>query len=107
MLKIEGNNIFITRGDSAVIDLTIYDEEGNIYAPKQSDVVVFSVKVNVNNVDTILRKTFENLTLELRPEETIKFNYGEYFFDVKLINHDLIDTFITSGILTIGGGANE
>lgn len=107
MLKIEGSNIFITRGDSAVIDLTIYDEEGNIYTPRESDVVVFSVKANVNNVDVILRKTFEDLTLELRPEETIKFNYGEYFFDVKLINDNLTDTFITSGILTIGGGTNE
>lgn len=107
MLKIEGNNIFLTRGDSAIIDLTIYDEDGNIYTPSESDVVVFSVKVNVNNVDTILRKTFDNLTLELKPEETIKFNYGEYFFDVKLINDDLTDTFITSGILTIGGGTNE
>ena len=107
MLKIEENNIFITRGDSAIIDLTIYDEDGNIYTPKESDVVVFSVKVNVNNVDTILRKTFESLTLELKSEETIKFNYGEYFFDVKLINDDLTDTFITSGILTIGGGTNE
>lgn len=107
MLKIEENNIFITRGDSAFIDLAIYDEDGNIYTPKESDVVVFSVKVNVNNVDTILRKTFESLTLELKSEETIKFNYGEYFFDVKLINDDLTDTFITSGILTIGGGTNE
>lgn len=107
MLKIEGNNIFLTRGDSAVIDLTIYDEQGNIYTPKQNDVIVFSVKTNVNNVDLILRKTFEDLTLEISSKESLKFNYGEYFFDVKLINHDLTDTFITSGILTIGGATNE
>lgn len=107
MLKIEGNNIFLTRGDSATIDLTIYDEEGNTYTPKPNDVIVFSVKANVNNVETILRKSFENLSLKISSQESLKFNYGEYFFDVKLINHDLTDTFITSGILTIGGGTNE
>lgn len=106
MLKIEGNNIFLTRGDSATIDLTIYDEEGNIYTPKPNDVIVFSVKVNVNNVETILRKSFEDLSLKISSQESLKFNYGEYFFDVKLINNDLTDTFITSGILTIGGGTN-
>lgn len=106
MLKIEGNNIFLTRGDSAVIDLTIYDEEGNIYTPKQNDVIVFSVKANVNNVETILRKTFENLTLEISSKESLKFNFGEYLFDIRLINDTLIDTFICDGVFTIGGGTN-
>lgn len=107
MLKIEDNNIFLTRGDSATIDLTIYDEDGNIYTPKQNDVIVFSVKVNVNNVELALRKTFDNLTLTITNAESLKFNYGSYFYDVKLINEDLTDTFITSGKFIIGGGTNE
>lgn len=107
MLKIEGNNIFLTRGDSAVIDLTIYDEQGNIYTPKQNDVIVFSVKLNVNNIELALRKTFEDLTITITKLESLKFNYGTYFYDIKLINEDLIDTFITSGKFIIGGGTNE
>lgn len=106
MLKIEGNNIFLTRGDSAVIDLTIYDEEGNIYTPKQNDVIVFSVKTNVNNVEYKLRKTFENLQLVITPQESSRFNFGEYLFDIRLINETLTDTFICDGVFTIGGGTN-
>lgn len=107
MLKIENNNIFLTRGDSAAIDLTIYDENGNIYTPKQSDVIVFSVKLNVNNIELALRKTFEDLTITITKSESLKFNYGTYFYDVKLINENLTDTFITSGKFIIGGGTNE
>lgn len=106
MLKIEGNNIFLTRGDSAIIDLVIYDEEGNVYTPKANDVIVFSVKANINNVDLILRKTFENLQLVITPKESARFNFGEYLFDIKLINETLTDTFICDGVFTIGGGTN-
>ena len=99
------NNIYLTRGDSATLELTIYDE-GKIYTPTENDVIVLTIKSNVNNVDYKLRKTFENLQLIITPKESERFNFGEYLFDIRLINETLTDTFICDGVFTIGGGTN-
>lgn len=102
----EENNIYLTRGDSATLELSIYDEEGEPYTPTEKDVIVLTIKSNVLNYDYILRKTFNSLRLVITSEESKKFNFGVYFFDVRLINEDLTDTFICDGKFTIGGGTN-
>lgn len=100
------NNIYLTRGDSATLELTIYDDEGKIYTPTKDDVIVLTIKNNVNNVDYKLRKTFENLKLVITSQESARFNFGGYLFDIRLINKTLTDTFICDGVFTIGGGTN-
>lgn len=102
----EENNIYLTRGDSATLELAIYDEDGEPYEPTQNDVIVLTIKSNVLNYDYKLRKTFESLSLTITPEESEKLNFGTYFFDVRLINEDLTDTFICDGKFIIGGGTN-
>lgn len=101
------NNIYLTRGDSAVFDLTIIDEEGEPYAPRPTDVIVLTIKQNYNNVGDMLRKTFDNLHAGITSEESLKFNFGTYFYDVRLIDENLIDTIICNGKFIIGGGTNE
>ena len=45
MLVIDDDmNILLTRGDSATIDLTIYNSDGTVYTPSGDDHVIFSVK---------------------------------------------------------------
>lgn len=101
------NNIYLTRGDSAGFDLTITDEEGEPYTPRPTDVIVLTIKQNYNNVGDMLRKTFDNLHADISSEESLKFNFGTYFYDVRLIDEDLIDTIICNGKFIIGGGTNE
>lgn len=103
---IDNNSIYLTRGDSATLELTVYDDEGKIYTPTENDVIVLTIKSNVLNNDYKLRKTFESLRLVITSEESEKFNFGTYFFDVRLINEDLTDTFICDGKFIIGGGTN-
>lgn len=102
----EENNIYLTRGDSATLELAVYDDKGEIYTPTENDVIVLTIKSNVLNNDYKLRKTFESLRLAITSEESKKFNFGTYFFDVRLINEDLTDTFICDGKFIIGGGTN-
>lgn len=102
----EENNIYLTRGDSATLELTIYDEEGEIYTPTENDDIILTIKSNVLNYDYKLQKTFDSLRLVITSEESKEFNFGVYFFDVRLINEDLTDTFICDGKFTIGGGTN-
>ena len=103
----EENNIYLTRGDSAGFDLTITDEEGEPYTPRPNDVIVLTIKQNYNNVGDMLRKTFDNLHADITSEESLKFNFGTYFYDVRLIDETLTDTIIYNGKFIIGGGTNE
>ena len=100
----EENNIYLTRGDSATLELSIFDEEGEPYTPTENDVIVLTIKSNVCNYGYKLRKTFSDLRLVITDKESEKFNFGTYFFDVRLINEDLTDTFICEGKFVIGGG---
>lgn len=100
------NNIYLTRGDSATLELSIFDDQGEPYTPKEGDLIVLTIKTNVCNYGYKLRKTFESLRLVITEQESERFNFGEYFFDVRLINDEMVDTFICEGKFTIGGGTN-
>jgi len=85
MLKIdEDNNITITRGDSAVIELTITDE-GATY-DFSSDLVQFTVKRNTVTEDIIFQKTFTTGVIVIDPSDTAELRYSTLRFDVQLIN---------------------
>lgn len=44
MVTVSGNNIYMTRGDTATLNLTITNEDGSIYTPSDTDVILFTVK---------------------------------------------------------------
>ena len=110
MLKIEDNNIFLTRGDSATIEITIYQPDGvKPYVPATNDKIIFTVKNNVNNHEIALIKEFDsNLSISLIKNDTINLNFGKYYFDVRLENSTEYDTILTEGTFYVERGtANE
>lgn len=108
MLVIEGNNIHLTRGDSATLSLEVTDQEGNPYTPKTGDEFIFSVKNNELVVPYELTKKFDsNLDITITSEESAKFNFGVYLFDIKLVNNGAIDTFIVGNFIIEEGTSNE
>ena len=108
MLVIEDNNIHLTRGDSAELSLEVTDQEGNPYAPKQGDEFIFSVKNNELVVPYELTKKFNNdLDITITSEESLKFNFGVYLYDIKLVNNGIVDTFIVGNLIIEEGTSNE
>ena len=108
MLVIEDNNIHLTRGDSAELSLEVTDQEGNPYAPKQGDEFIFSVKNNELVVPYELTKKFNSdLEISITSEESMKFNFGVYLFDIKLVNNGIVDTFIVGNLIIEEGTNNE
>lgn len=108
MLVIDGNNIHLTRGDSAELSLEVTDQEGNPYTPKQGDEFIFSVKNNDLVVPYELTKKFDtDLDLTITSEESSKFNFGVYLFDIKLVNNGIVDTFIIGNLIIEEGTYNE
>lgn len=80
----ENNNIILTRGDSATIELAITDD-GMTY-DYSNDLVQLTVKRNTVTEDIIFQKTFSSNVIIIEPSDTKNLRYADLVFDVQLIN---------------------
>lgn len=111
MLSIDCNNIIrITKGNSAVIDITpIDDVSGDPYILQEHDYVLFTVKNR--QAQKIIQKTLTNedydeddtsLNCVIDPEDTIDIRTGEYKYDCLLTTSDgQVITFISSSFIVV------
>lgn len=102
---IDGTTIWMTRGDTVRIELTLTDSTGAAYVPDEGDRVVFTVKKSYKDKDALIERDLDltTLTLTINPEDTENFQMNkDYEYDMQLIkvNGD-VDTFITPSILHI------
>lgn len=89
MLNITENEVFLTRGDSADIAVTIYDMNGDVYELVEGDVLTFTVKFNCITEDNLIQKDItSDSTIHIEPSDTNDLNYGIYQFDVQLTMND-------------------
>lgn len=100
MLKINGNNVELTYGDSATLSVIPYEDEEHttVYSLGENEKAVFSVYPYVGADSIITKETTAQdeegaLVFDLLPEET-EINRGEYVFDVKLVGDSGVETFI-------------
>lgn len=85
MFKIEDNEIEIVRGDSAIIDFTLYDVDGNpVDLSDFEGELVFTVKSGVYTKDAVIQKEIVDGVLMLDPGDTEDLSYGKYVYDVQL-----------------------
>ena len=103
---IDSNALSITRGNSAVIDITPIDEETQKpIRLEEGDKVLFTIKSNAGTLK--LQKTLtsadysdisdDSLNCFLEPEDTIDWRPAEYLYDCLLVKSDgTTVTFISS-----------
>lgn len=83
MLKIEDDNrVTLTRGDSCAFNVEIKNNRGEIYTPTETDVITFTMKKDSKTSEVLIKKT--GTTIVFDPEDTRKFKYGNYLYDVTL-----------------------
>ena len=82
MLTISNQNIFLTRGDTAKIALSI--TSGNSAYDSTKDTVVLTVKKSTTDKEKVLRKTAVNGVITLSHDDTKNLDYGDYVYDVQL-----------------------
>lgn len=83
MFKIEDDNrVVLTRGDSCAFDVEIRTDSGAIYTPVEGDVITFTMKKDAKTAEVLIKKT--GTTIVFNPEDTNKFRYGNYLYDVTL-----------------------
>lgn len=86
MLKVgEHNEVFLTRGDSACLGLSLEDGSGNPY-DFSNDSVKFGLKRSAfANGNCIIEKTFdEEGKIYFSPADTEKLEFGDYVYDVEV-----------------------
>ena len=104
MITIKNNIRRLTRGDSAVINLSIIDQDENPYTPSANDKIIFTVKPDINNDFYVIKKEFESLKCTIEKSDTIGLNFGTYFFDIRLENGSNFDTILVNGSFILEGG---
>lgn len=102
----EGNNIFLTRGDTLYLEFLIAGPDGNPYEMQLGDSVKFAMKRRLQDAAPCILKDIDpdTLVLKLEPEDTKELTMNcTYIYDVELTkaNGDVC-TFI-SGNFTVTG----
>lgn len=87
-LSIKGKTISLTRGDSAYLDLHIYNKDGSVYEMQIGDALWFAVKKDANDSTyAIAPKAVGNdMVLTINPSDTSSLDFGTYYYDVQLKN---------------------
>ena len=95
--KIKKDVIFLTKGDSLWLQLSISDKDGVPYTPDTRDSIRFALNKTLNTDDPLLVKDIPNDTLELIIEdfESEPLEVGTYWYDVEIVHSNgFRDTFI-------------
>lgn len=83
MFYIEGNNINITRGDTAVLTVPL-EASGQPYDMQSGDILYLTVKKSVNDTNYLFQLTSTDGLFNFLPETTKSLNFGVYKYDIQL-----------------------
>ena len=83
MYEVIDNDIYIIRGDTAVIPFSI-TRDGSTY-DFSNDLVQFTVKRNTVTQDIVIQKTITGASLVISPEDTHELPYEDFTYDVQMI----------------------
>ena len=105
MLEVVDNRIYLTRGDSASIDVRLTDATGAEYEPVAGDRMYFRLKNAVfgNTLQLVKEILPTTLTLTLSAADTANLELGTYRYEVELVTSsgDRF-TVIENGTFTLG-----
>lgn len=104
MKKISGKTIIMTRGDTVRIKLSLVDDSGTPYMPRDGDEIRFAVKKKyTDNIPLILLIIpNDTLILTINPKDTKNLDFGTYVYDIQITyaNGD-VDTIIAKQTLRL------
>lgn len=99
---LKDHGVIVSQGDTLIMPLEIYNNDGSLYQIQTGDVVKFACKENFEDENPLIEVTIDNTTLllELSKEETKKLKPGvAYHYDVRVERSGNVHTFI-SGVIT-------
>lgn len=102
MISLKGNEITMTRSDSLILKLKLFNKDGTDYVPVEGDYIRFAMSTGyLGDTNYILQAEKEipidTMTLELEPEVTHDLAYVKYNYDIEITHVDgRVDTVISS-----------
>lgn len=103
MVKIDGTNIYLTRGDDLILSVDIFNPDETPYVVQPTDKFAFNLKKTADlwtNPLITLTNTGD-CSFTFTPDVTAGLSFGSYKYDILIENSNGIDTFI-SGDFEIG-----
>lgn len=92
MLKIVSNKIYLVRGDSGAITVTVLNADGSTRAVQSGDEILMTVRATPAS-EILFQKTGPEILIE--PEDTTDLAFGTYCYDVQITLADgTVDTII-------------
>ena len=92
MLKIVNNKIYLVRGDSGTITVTVRNADGTERAIREDDEILMTVRVTPAS-EILFQKTGPEITIE--PEDTAALAFDTYCYDIQMTLADgTVDTII-------------
>ena len=87
MLRVSGNKIELTRGDTMILEVTLQDEMGQSYTPIETDKVYFRLKRNATAKDMFVVKEIptDTMILQLDAADTVNLKFGTYVYEIELV----------------------
>ena len=96
MVDVKDNDIRMTRGDTAILNLSIQNADGTPYEITSDDTILLTVKKNTT------AKAVADNRITITPKETESLEYGPYCYDVELRRTDgFVATIISPHTLTL------
>lgn len=86
MLNVIGNDIFLTRGDTARFTVTLINVcDDKVYTPSSDDLFRFTVKKDAHDKQIIFQKVSQgNPAFHIVPEDTKELDFRKYVYDIEL-----------------------
>ena len=90
----------LTRGDTAEFSIELCNEDGSPFEPSPEDIVLFSIKRNLNAEKSIIEK--QGLLIKIDSADTQTLPVATYYYDVKVLfgNGD-VQTVIPSNLFEL------
>ena len=108
-MKVDGNNITMTRGDSETISIFCRNEDLTLAPFVTGDIIYFTVKANMHEEIITLQKIITIFTdgkaiVVIAPLDTKELAFRSYVYDVQLTKADgTVSTIIPPSKFIIGG----
>ena len=92
MLKIVNNKIYLVRGDSGAITVTVLNADGSVRSIQDDDEILLTVRSTPTS-EVLFQKTGPEIIIT--PEDTAELAFGTYCYDVQITLADgTVDTII-------------
>lgn len=109
MVKINDNNIYLTRGDTVTFDIDLTDEDDNPYIMSSDEYIVFSLRRLYAKGEVLLTIQSDTPSFSITTNDTKNLTFGKYKYDIYLMNETdgMLNTFIADREFYIGEEVHE